>query len=203
MDASQALGSENITFSSCDADILCAPGHKGLFGLMGAGFLAVREDFSLLPVPIFTGGSGNETFRRQMPVSLPERLEAGTLPVPAILSMASGARFLLQYGLEEALYHKRRIKRLFTEGIFSLPGFVLYEPRYPDGPILFNKIGMAPEELASLLSREGIMVRAGFHCAPLAHRYLGTEKLGGVRISPGLFTTKDQVDTTLKVLSRI
>lgn len=203
MDASQALGSETVTFSSCEADILCGPGHKGLFGLMGAGFLAVREGFETLPEAIFSGGSGNETFRRTMPDPLPERLEAGTLPVPAILSMGLGARFLMQHGVEEMGYHKRQLKRRLTEGLFALPGFRVYEPEYADGPLLFNKEGVAPEEVASHLSREGIMVRAGFHCAPLAHRYLGTERLGAVRISPGPFNTKDQVDKTLRVLSKI
>ncbi len=203
LDAAQAMGSQICTFADTGASILCAAGHKGLFGMMGGGFLALREDLPLLPEPILLGGSGSETFNPSMPSVLPDLLEAGTLPVPAIASMDAGARFLLREGVQGIWEKEKEDKRILTEGILNLPGFLLYEPEYKSGPVLFNRIGVKAEELAALLAEKGIMARAGFHCAPLAHRYLGSETSGAVRLSPGLFTEKKDLYRTLFVLSKL
>lgn len=203
MDAAQALGSGICTMESTGAHVLCAPGHKGLMGMMGGGFLAVSEVCPLLPEAIFTGGSGNESFREEMPDDLPERLEAGTLPVPAIASMGAGAEFLLKEGVQAVAEHERAAKAFLTEGIANMKRYRLYEPEYSLGPLLINHRNRLPEELAELLSREGIMVRAGFHCAPLAHRHLGTEPYGGVRLSPGPFVTRRELETVLDTLWRL
>ena len=99
MDAAQSLGSGVCTLENTGAHILCAPSHKGLCGFMGAGAMAFSDDVPLLPEAILSGGSGSDSFSREMPALLPEALEAGTLPLPAIVSMGAGARFVMQYGL--------------------------------------------------------------------------------------------------------
>ncbi len=203
LDASQALGGQGCTLADTGADILCAPGHKGLLGIMGGGIMAFSDSCPLIPEAIFSGGSGIDSFDPFMPRYLPEHLEAGTLPLPAIVSMGAGARFLMKIGLEEISARERETKKILLEGIGAMRDYVLYEPKYPDGPLLFNRKQMGSEALADALERHGILARAGFHCAPLAHRYLGTEETGGVRLSPGPFTTKKDALRTLDVLYRL
>lgn len=201
-DAAQALGDGTFTFASTGADILCGAGHKGLFGLMGAGFLAVADNDPVELCPIFTGGSGTDSFHPFMPAHLPERLEAGTLPVPAIAAMASGAEFVLREG--KALSEiKRQNKKRLTEGILSLKNYTVYEPGFPAGPLLINHRTKSPEELSQILLQNGIYARQGFHCAPLAHRFLGTEGSGAVRLSPGAFNTLREMDRVLGILSGV
>ena len=202
-DGAQAVGGAGATFDESGVHILCAPGHKGLFGIMGAGFMAFSENCPLLPAPMITGGSGTDSFNREMPENLPERLEAGTLPVPAIISMGSGAEYLNAVGVENVTRREKEVKRYLVKGIRRLSKFTLYEPYFETGPILINHKGKHSEETASALAEKGICVRGGFHCAPLAHRFLGTEETGGVRLSPGPFTTKEELDRTLEVLESI
>jgi len=203
IDAAQGLGGAGCTLAETGADILCAPSHKGLLGIMGAGLMAFSESCPLYPEAILSGGSGVDTFQPFMPRHLPERLEAGTLPLPAILSMQAGAKFVMKTGVEEISAREREGKKILCEGIRNLPGFLVYEPEMKDGPLLINHKSILPERLAEQLDENGVMVRAGFHCAPLAHVFLGTEKHGGVRLSPGPFTTPRQAHQTVEILWHI
>lgn len=203
LDGAQMLGSGPCTLASTGASVLCAPSHKGLLGYMGAGLMAFSSSLPLLPVPLLSGGSGSDSFSREMPTLLPERLEAGTLPLPAIVSMAAGAEYLMKTGTEKIEGRERECKRLLREGMESLGSYVIYEPEYPDGPLLVNRKNTSCQELAAKLEEKGVLVRAGFHCAPLAHRYLGTEKQGAVRFSPGWCTTPNEILQTLRILERL
>lgn len=201
-DAAQGLGDGDFTFASTGADMLCGAGHKGLFGFMGAGFLAISEYCTVIPEALFSGGSGVDSFHPFMPELLPERLEAGTLPVPAIAAMAKGAEFVLKEGKEIHRIKKQNKKRL-TEGILSLKNYIVYEPEFDSGPLLINHRTKSPEEIAHKLLQNDIYVRQGFHCAPLAHRFLGTEDRGAVRLSPGPFNTLREMDRVTRILSEI
>ena len=202
-DGAQAVGTCDTSFQKTGVHILCAPGHKGLFGIMGAGFLAFSENCPVLPEPIITGGTGGNTFDPMMPSLLPERLEAGTLAVPAVFSMGLGAEFVMETGLSVIAAKERMLKKILVENLFSLPDFILYEPNFADGPLLVNHKKIPSEESASLLSEKGLFVRGGFHCAPLAHRYLGTEISGALRLSPGFFNTKEEIFEALNILESI
>lgn len=199
-DGAQAVGGAGATFGETGADILCAPGHKGLLGIMGGGFIAFSDTCPILPDAIFTGGGGSDTFNPDMPLLLPERLEAGTLPVPAIISMGEGARFLQQQGLLSVTMRERELKKRLRRGLAAMPEYILYEPQFEDGPLLFNHRKLPSEEAARLLAEAGLMLRGGFHCAPLAHRFLGTEQSGALRLSVGPFNTPHQIDQALNLL---
>ncbi len=201
-DAAQALGDGDFTFSSTGADILCGAGHKGLMGIMGAGFLAVSENAPILPEPIFSGGSGVDSFHPFMPLLLPERLEAGTLPVPAIAALAAGAEFVLAHK-KEIHQQKMQNKKRLAEGILSLKNYMVYEPEFESGPLLINHRTRSPEEVSQRLAEHDVFVRQGFHCAPLAHRFLGTEDRGAVRLSPGPFHGPKEMDRVIGILSGI
>ncbi len=202
-DGAQAVGGAGSTFQETGAHILCAPGHKGLLGIMGGGILAFSENCPLLPDAVLRGGSGGDTFNPEMPELLPERLEAGTLPVPAIISMGEGARYLLNCGVSSVTNRERDLKRRLRDGIAAMHRYVLYEPWFEDGPLLINHREMPSEKAAQSLSEMGLMIRGGFHCAPLAHRFLGTEKSGAMRLSIGPFNTPRQIDQALNLLERL
>ncbi len=202
-DGAQGVGGAGVTFAETGAHILCAPGHKGLLGIMGGGFLACSKDCPLLPDALFRGGGGGDPFNREMPALLPERLEAGTLPVPAIISMGEGARFVQKQGVENISARERTLKKRLIQGISAMRSYVIYEPWFPDGPLLINRKDLPSEEAAHLLGEKGLFLRGGYHCAPLAHRYLGTEESGALRLSVGPFNTADQIDRALNILESV
>ncbi|MBE6711976.1 MAG: aminotransferase class V-fold PLP-dependent enzyme [Ruminococcaceae bacterium] len=202
-DGAQAVGGAGASFRESGAHILCAPGHKGLLGIMGGGLIAFSEDCPLLPDAVFTGGSGSDTFNPEMPSFLPERLEAGTLPVPAIISMGEGARFLQSQKLESITARERALKKRLLSGLAAMKKYTLYEPWFEDGPLLINHKRLPSEKAAESLAEKGLMLRGGFHCAPLAHRWLGTEEHGALRLSPGPFTTAHQIDRALNLLESL
>lgn len=202
-DGAQAVGGAGATFAETGAHILCAPGHKGLLGIMGGGFLACSEDCPLLPEAFFRGGSGGDPFNREMPELLPERLEAGTMPVPAVIAMGEGARFVQKQGAENISAWERTLKKRLIRGISALNSYVIYEPWFEDGPLLVNHKELPSEEAAHLLGEKGLFLRGGYHCAPLAHRFLGTEGSGALRLSVGPFNTEDQIDRALNILESV
>ena len=201
-DASQALGAVPVDLPALGADLICAPAHKGLLGVMGAGFLARDPKSSLLPAPLLSGGSGTASFEKEMPALLPERLEAGTLPVPALAALTAGIGFLLDHGVEEVAGRERALKKELAEGAACLPGVRLFGAEYPLGPLSLTVEGRDPHELAEALEKEGVLVRAGIHCAPLTHETLGTAPKGAVRFSFGPLSRKDASAAALKALAR-
>lgn len=202
-DGAQAVGTAGASFEEHGAHILCAPGHKGLLGIMGGGFIAFSDTCPMIPQAILMGGSGGDTFRREMPPLLPEHLEAGTLPVPAIISMGEGARYLIQRGVENVTRSERALKKRLRTGLEAMGKYTLYEPYFEDGPLLINHRSLPSEKAAQLLADKGLMLRGGFHCAPLAHRWLGTEEHGALRLSVGPFNTPFQIDQALNLLESI
>jgi cysteine desulfurase/selenocysteine lyase len=199
LDASQTAGHIPATFENTGADIICLPGHKGLYGPMGTGLLLVNPNSKLQFRTIMEGGTGISSFEKEMPDILPERLEYGTLNNCGFAGLAAA--------MENFVYPTEEMK-VFTyllEKIQSREDVVLYgtpKDNIDDfvPVLLFNKKNVSCEEVAAQLNEKGIAVRAGFHCSPLAHTALGTQKKGGVRISLGRANTIDEVDYLFSVL---
>ena len=202
-DAAQAAGVMPVDFDHLPADLICAPAHKGLQGIMGAGVIAVSPKAKRLPEPVFSGGSGIAPFERDMPRLLPERLEAGTPPLPAIAALKAGADFLFRRGVEEIAEKEAALKKRLAEGLSVLPGFTLYGAEYPLGPLSFRRKGEDVNETADALEKSGVLCRAGIHCAPLAHRHLGTAPHGTVRLSVGALTAPREIEAALRALARL
>lgn len=199
-DAAQAAGFDDISMRRDGIDYLCAPAHKGLYGVTGLGILLVSPR-APLPKPLLYGGAGFAGERRQMPPLLPERLEAGTLPVHAIAALCGGLTFLRQEGRESIVRREQRHSARLFEGAEDA-GCHLHSVR--DAPMVtLTHPRFAPEELAEKLDRARIAARAGLHCAPLAHAALGTLESGALRLSVGAFTSRRQIERTLKVLRQI
>ena len=170
--------------------------------MMGAGavlFPNPRDDY-----PAFlSGGSGASSLLRGMPKELPEHFEAGTLPLPAIAAFEAGVRCVRKIGLEEIRAKAIRLERRLWEGLGSMKDITLYGDSCGGGILSFTHADISPERLSFLLGKSGFAVRAGLHCAPLAHRTLGTPKGGTVRISLGYTNTEKDCDRFLKTIKNI
>lgn len=207
LDASQGIGSSQIDLSLLGVDILASSGHKGLYGIMGTGFLAIREGFSGDVTPIITGGSGILSGSQGMPETFPERLEAGTVGLPGAISMGEGARFIMREGIDAIAGHERTLRHTLLSGLSVIPKVQLLNERVnANSIVLFNIKNMPSEALAERLDEYEIVGRAGYHCAPLAHRILSglnPDYDGAFRLSVGYFNTRRQCDKVLSAVSKI
>ena len=138
-----------------------------------------------------------------MPESRPERLEAGTLCLPAIASLEAGVRFVREVGQEAIESHICGLGRRVRDMLLSLHGVRVYMPERVGGVVLFNVVGRGSEEIAAELDARGICVRAGLHCAPLAHKTVGTPEGGAVRASFGIYNTTEQTERFYRAMKEI
>lgn len=202
VDAAQSAGALRINMTSCSIDALCIPGHKGMYGLMGVGavIFSDRVDEESLST-IVEGGSGMASLEYGMPPMLPERLEAGTLALPAIASLGAGLDYVNGLGIENIAAHEGRLVRLAYEMLASSSRAVLYGSPPRDGSaMIFGIAGRSPTEVAAYLDDVGICTRAGLHCSPLAHHALGTPNGGAVRISFSPMNTERDIEKLYKAI---
>jgi cysteine desulfurase family protein len=195
LDAAQSAGSEPIDVKRTGIDLLAAPGHKGLYGPQGTGFLYVSPAVPLKP--LLQGGTGSSSTAEEQPLTLPEGFEAGTHNLPGIAGLKAGVEFVLEQGVAVIGDKERRLVTLAAERLAELPDVTLYGPSDPAlrGSVLsFTVAGTDPAALAFMLDHShDIAVRAGLHCAPQAHRTLGTFPGGALRMSPGWFSTGEEI----------
>jgi len=205
VDASQSAGVCEINMKKAGISALCAPFHKGLFGIRGGGFVLFGKSVEASSIPpLITGGSGSDSQSLVMPSELPERLEAGTLPVEAILSLKAGIAYIREVGIGSIRQKEETLAAYMRNRMLSLPSLRLYMANRQGGSTaLFNLVGYSPSEVAKRLDEQGIALREGLHCAPLAHRLSGTLSRGAVRASVGYFNTRDDVDHLIDALKRI
>lgn len=199
VDASQLIGHKKIDISKTPCDVLCAPGHKGLFGIQGVGFAV----FVTAPPykTIIEGGSGNNSHSPYMPKALPERFEAGTLPAPSIVSLGAGIDFINEFGISEIEKRMNFLTDLFANTIEKHKSIDVYAKE--NGIISFGIKNVSSHSLARMLSDKGICTRSGLHCAPSAHIKLGTEKNGLVRVSLSIFNDENDAKALSLALDEI
>ncbi|MBQ4600065.1 MAG: aminotransferase class V-fold PLP-dependent enzyme [Oscillospiraceae bacterium] len=179
LDAAQSAGVLPVSLKKLGADYIAMPGHKGLLGPQGAGILLCGS----LPKPLLHGGTGSASRLQEMPDFLPDRAEAGTLNVPGIAGLAAGIRYVSQEGTAAIARRERRQARYCAEALKNR-GFRVFSGEHQGGTVSF--VGKTDcEELAAALAQQGIAVRSGLHCAPLAHESAGTLDTGTVRVSFG------------------
>lgn len=204
VDAAQGAGLIPIHIGESGIDYLCCAGHKGLYGPMGTGLLVLREPEELLG-SLVEGGTGTQSRNLQQPEEVPERYESGTQNVPGILGLEAGIEFVRRRG-PERICREELQKLRYLHGRLSKMGKVtLYTPP-PEEPwfvpvLSFNLDGVPSERTGEFLAKGGIAVRCGLHCAPLAHEKLGTLETGTVRVSPSVFTRKEDMDALVLRLS--
>ena len=179
VDAAQSAGTMPVSLEALGADFIAMPGHKGLLGPQGTGLLLCGRK----PEPLLLGGTGSESKRQDMPDELPERLEAGTLNVPGIAGLGEGLAYLRSIGTEKIGKREARMAQRCARELENR-GLRVFSGDHQGGTVSFLPDGDC-EDFAARLGKRGVCVRAGLHCAPLAHESAGTLETGTVRISFG------------------
>ncbi len=201
VDAAQSAGIYDIDVTRDKIDVLCVPSHKGLYGFQGAAAM-IFGDSEHKYRTLIEGGSGSESVPINMPDYLPDRFEAGTLPSPAIASLGEGVRWVLSNGIDSIRRHEEELSRLALNGLSEMKNVKVYSASV-GSTLLFSVDGLPGAEVSDLCSNDGICVRAGLHCAPLAHKTIGTFPHGGVRAGFSAFNTPADVKRFLNLISRI
>ncbi len=202
VDASQSAGVVPLDMGALGTAFVAMPGHKGLYGPQGTGLLLCAADAK----PLLEGGTGSASMLQEMPDFLPDRLEAGTHNVPGIAGLEAGLRFVRGTTQERIARHERRLIRRAAEALRRMNGVQVYvaeDMARQLGVLSFTVDGREPEDVAYALARRGVAVRAGLHCAPLAHRSAGTAERGTVRISVSAFTNDAEIDGFLREMRGI
>ncbi len=197
VDAAQSAGSAPVSLQKWGAEFIAMPGHKGLLGPQGTGLLLCGGEVT----PLLHGGTGSESRLQAMPDYLPDRLEAGTLNVPGIAGLEAGLRYLRRRGIADIFRRERQEAASCAQGLENL-GL-----RAISGPHQAATVSFLPamdcEEAAEQLSCHGIALRAGLHCAPLAHESAGTLDTGTVRVSFGHDASPAQTQALLRAVSKL
>lgn len=202
VDASQCAGHKKIDMKSNNISILCAPFHKGLYGPQGGGFMIVSDNIKSKNT-LIEGGSGVNSSDMTMPKDLPEKFEAGTLSTPSIAGLLRSVEYLRSAGQDNIERYEKHISHLLRDVLCSYEQLSLHGDTGQGSVFSVTSSIMSVEELASRLDENGIIVRSGLHCAPLAHKKLGTHESGTVRFSTGIFNTEDDINRLDDVLRSI
>lgn len=205
LDAAQSAGMIPIDVQAVGIDLLAAPGHKGLMGPQGTGILYVAGGVELEPLVV--GGTGGYSSGMEQPSAMPERFESGTHNLPGIIGLGAGIEFTRTVGLDAIRKREEALVARIMQGLGALPGVTCHGPLpgEPRGSLVsFTAEGIDPQSIGFRLDHEfDICVRVGLHCAPAAHRTIGTYPDGAVRVSPGYFTTDEEVDAFLGAMGAI
>ncbi len=205
IDASQACGHRPLSMREIDADFICFPGHKGLLGPTGTGVLYTAPEFD--PEPLLRGGTGSLSESEMMPDFLPDRYDAGTANTVGLAGLTASVRFIAEQGLAAISSREDRLTARLLEGLSQLPGVTLYGPApgLARAPVVSMTIeSLSVSDIALELDRRDIAIRAGLHCAPAAHRSIGSLEHGGtIRFSPGFFTTDAEIDAVIRAIEEI
>ena len=202
VDAAQGAGVIPIDMQGMNIDFLCIAPHKGLYAPMGIGALIAQKP---LKRTIIEGGTGTDSLNFSQPDVMPEMLESGTVNLPAVLGIRAGLNFVKRH--KNCIYaHEMKLVNYLFNGLSKNKKAVVYtKPKmYSYAPVLpFNIEGLSSDETASFLDKNGFALRAGLHCAPTAHKKIGTINCGAVRFSPSIFNNENQVEWLLKNLEKI
>ena len=199
VDCAQTAGHLPLTPIPWGASMLAMPGHKGLLGPHGTGALWVRQGMELAPLK--QGGTGSASESMLQPQMMPDMLESGTLNLPGIAGLRAGMKEA-RARRQEAHAWAVELCGLMREALLDLTRVRVYTQ--PGASLLsFNVEGVSSQEAASVLDGEGIAVRGGLHCAPGVHRFLGTLETGAVRVSPGLYSTREDAKALVRAVEKI
>ncbi|MNM41787.1 aminotransferase class V-fold PLP-dependent enzyme [Clostridium intestinale] len=203
VDGAQTAGTIEIDIDKYNIDLLAVPGHKGLLGPQGTGALIINKNVALKELKY--GGTGSQSHSLEQPQFLPDKFESGTLNTPGIVGLNSGLKFIEDEGINNIRIKEKTLVDFLLGEFECMPFIECYGTNSKDSSaiISINIEGMESSEVGKLLNKKDIYVRTGYHCAPLVHKVIGTEKRGTVRISPGYFNTLDEMKQLLIELKKI
>lgn len=204
MDSAQTAGALPVDVQADNISLLGFTGHKSLLGPTGTGGLYIEPGLDLRPLK--EGGTGSKSYLERQPEDLPDRFEAGTLNAAGLAGLAAGVEYLENRGLNDIRRHEVELTEKLMEGLEKLKKCEIYGPsaREKVGVTPFNLDNIPPEEAAGVLDEvHDIMVRAGLHCSPQAHKELGTENRGSIRVSVGPFNDPKDIEKLLTGLKQL
>lgn len=204
VDVSQTAGFLDIDVNTMNVDLMAFTGHKGLFGPQGTGGLYIREGVNLTPLK--EGGTGSKSELPEQPEDMPDKYESGTVNTPGLAGLGAGVKFIKSRGLDRIRKHEYELLSKFLNGLTQIPAIEVYGPLDPakQVPVVsFNIKDQDSSEVAFILDKAfDIACRSGLHCAPAAHRTIGTIQRGTVRASFSAFNTESDVDMMLDALEK-
>ncbi len=215
LDAAQTAGVIPIDIQSMGIDLLAFTGHKGLQGPPGTGGLVLnlpsgeawRDELLRSIRPLLQGGTGSRSEWERQPDHLPDRLECGTPNGAGLAGLAAGIAWLHERGLESLRRHEVELTRQLIEGLSEIPDVTVYGPREAQertAVVSFRIAGLRVSEVGKRLDEEyAVLCRVGLHCAPAAHRSLGTFPEGTIRFAPGPLTTLEDIDAALRAVAEL
>lgn len=205
VDAAQTAGVEDIHVADMGIDILAFSGHKGLLGPQGTGGLYIHEAITVRPLRV--GGTGSLSESDLQPEFMPDSLESGTPNTPGIAGLNAGVQFILQTGQAAIRAKEMELTGQLLTGLLAIPAASVYgrlDLLGRTAVVSFTLKGQDSGQIAHLLDQQyAIACRSGLHCAPWAHKTIGTLKTGTVRLSPGYFNTQQEIEQALAAIREI
>ena len=207
LDSAQTAGCVPISVEEMHIDALCFTGHKGLLGPQGIGGFIISDALAARTEPLLSGGTGSRSHSEEVPDFMPDKFEAGTQNIPGILGLRAALEFLQSEGIENIARHELDMAMALIDGIRDVSGVRIVGRTVREGrtavvSVAFENIDNA-DAAWRLESEWGILTRCGLHCAPSAHKTLGTFPAGTVRFVPGRCTTLDEINTAVRAVKAI
>ena len=206
VDSSQGAGVLDINMKLIHADAIAFTGHKSLLGPQGIGGFIIDDNLNKNCLSILQGGTGSLSYSLEQPDFLPDKFECGTHNLPGIVGLSESIKFINSIGLNEINEHNKYLLKHLLNGLMNISGLKVYGDTSGDNSttcVSINSDSLDASELGYLLENEGIKTRCGLHCSPLAHKTIGTYPNGTVRLSLSYFTTKADIEYTLKSINKI
>ncbi len=205
LDTAQTAGVVPIDVEKQSIDVLTFTGHKGLLGPQGTGGIYLRPRLNIKPLK--QGGTGSLSQYLEQPSLMPDMLESGTHNTPGIAGLLAGVNFIKENGLDKIRRHEQELCERLISGLKEIPGVMVYGPAdisKRTAVVVFNINDMDCGEVSTQLDyKYGVVTRSGLHCAPLAHRTIGTFESGSCRLSPGYFSSTEDIETVIRAVYEI
>lgn len=204
VDCAQTAGVIPINMKESNINALAFTGHKSLFGPQGIGGFIIDDSINEQMHVVFAGGTGSSSYSLDQPLELPDKFECGTLNSAGIIGLNTGINFIREQGIENIKNHEEALCKYALDELSKIEDIIIYgsmDEKKRTSTILFNIKNVDSSELGFYLdSEKNIVTRTGIHCAPLAHKTIGSHPHGGVRISIGYFNAKDDIDALIDAL---
>lgn len=204
IDTAQTAGSVKVHMKDLNADAIAFTGHKSLLGSQGTGGFIINDKLNECCSPLFSGGTGSLSHSLTQPDFLPDKFESGTLNMPGIIGLSKAIEYINSIGLSSIEEHNKKLRKKLFEGLNNINNITTYGSiNNSTTCVSFNYKNIDPAEIGFYLDENGIKTRCGLHCAPLAHKTIGSFPKGTIRLSLSYFNTLEEIDYTLSIINKL
>jgi cysteine desulfurase family protein len=206
IDSAQSAGVLDIDINEINANAIAFTGHKSLFGPQGTGGFIIDDALNSACSPTFSGGTGSLSYSLEQPTFLPDKFESGTMNMPGIIGLSSGIDFINSIGINEIKEKTSYLRSILLDGILNINNLIVYgdlDNTNSTTCLSFSHKSLDPSEVSYFLDSNGIKTRSGLHCAPLAHKSIGTYPIGTIRLSLSYFNSESDIHDTLHILNKL